>query len=225
MAPRLGAIDPVLREYAKLAARYDRRWSFYIEATIRETLRRLDPRPGEGMLDLGCGTGALLHMLSLGFPQTALAGIDPSPEMVDIARTRLGPSIRLVQGGAEDLPFRDDAFHIVVSTSVFHFLRRPDRALREIGRVLAPGGRVVITDWCHDFLACRVCDAVLHVFDRDHLAAYSGQDLVRMIQESGFESVTNERYKINWMWGMMTARATAPAPDHNSSPPGATRGS
>ena len=69
---------------------------------------------------------------------------------------------------------------------------------------------MVITDWCHDFLACRTCDAVLHVFDRHHLAAYSGQDLVRMMQESGFESVENERYRINWMWGMMTARARAP---------------
>ncbi len=65
--------DPVIKEYSRLAARYDRRWSFYIEATIRETLRRLDIGSTDSVLDVGCGTGALLQVLSLSFPDAKAA--------------------------------------------------------------------------------------------------------------------------------------------------------
>jgi len=64
----------------------------------------------------------------------------------------------LKPGRAERLPFLDEAFDVVVSTSTFHYLRRPGKALREIARVLKPGGEIVITDWCHDYLACHVYD-------------------------------------------------------------------
>lgn len=203
--------DPVLREYAGLAARYDRRWTFYIEATLRETLMRLDAGPGDRILDVGCGTGALLHALSVSSsPSSAtgqLTGIDPSREMLDVALIKLGPLVRLVEASAEDLPFRDGAFDIVVSTSVFHYLRQPRQALQEIGRVLRPGGRVVITDWCHDFLACRLCECALRLFDRARPHAYGAEDLVGMLQETGFARVANERYKISPLWGLMTASA------------------
>lgn len=203
--------DPVLREYARLAARYDRRWTFYIEATLRETLTRLDAGPGDRILDVGCGTGALLHALSVSSsPCSApgrLTGIDPSREMLEVALVKLGPSVRLVQGSAEDLPFPDGAFDIVVSTSVFHYLRRPRQALQEIKRVLCPGGRVVITDWCHDFMACRLCEGALRLFDRAYRHAWGVEDLVGILRETGFARVANERYKISLLWGLMTASA------------------
>ncbi|MEK0196207.1 hypothetical protein [Microcoleus anatoxicus] len=49
--------DPIQTEYARLAEQYDRRWSFYVNATVEETLKRLEINPGERILDLGCGTG------------------------------------------------------------------------------------------------------------------------------------------------------------------------
>ena len=78
--------DPVLTEYARLAVQYDRRWSFYIDATARETLKRLFPHPGDALLDVGCGTGTFLQSLSSAFPSVKLTGVDPSSAMLDIAR-------------------------------------------------------------------------------------------------------------------------------------------
>ncbi|MFQ5666799.1 MAG: class I SAM-dependent methyltransferase [Candidatus Binatia bacterium] len=109
--------DAVLKEYSKLAPHYDRRWSFYIEATLRETLRRLELQPGESLLDVGCGTGVLLEVLSASVPDAKLSGADPSREMLDVARKRLGAAVVLKQSHAESLPFPDQVFDVVVSTN------------------------------------------------------------------------------------------------------------
>ncbi len=87
--------DPVLTEYARLAGQYDRRWSFYIDATTRETLKRLCPHPGHALLDVGCGTGMFLQALASAFPSVKLTGVDPSSAMLDIARAKLGPAAEL----------------------------------------------------------------------------------------------------------------------------------
>ncbi len=202
--------DPVRRAYAGLARRYDRVWSSYVSASVEATLRRLEAAPGERVLDLGCGTGALLASLAGGAADADLTGIDLSGEMLEVARGRKRPPMRLIQGSAEDLPFAAEAFDAVVSTSVFHYFRRPAVALGEIRRVLRPGGRLVVTDWCDDFVSCRACDLVLRLFDRAHFRSYGAAELTRMLDEAGFTVVSLDRYKIDWLWGMMTAIARKP---------------
>jgi ubiquinone/menaquinone biosynthesis C-methylase UbiE len=198
--------DAVAREYARLAARYDHRWSFYVEATVAETLKRLEARPGDKVLDAGCGTGALLHALSSKQPKLELAGLDLSPEMLDVARARLGDSVELRQGSMEAMPFADLSFDLVVSTSVFHYVRRPGEALADALRVLTPGGRILITDWCDDYLACRLLDPLLRLFNRAHFRTYGGDQCAALLKVAGFGSVEVERYKVSMAWGMMTAR-------------------
>ena len=206
-----GPDDPVLAEYARLAPRYDRRWSYYIGATVRETLRRLNPATGGRLLDVGCGTGALLQTLADADPGLRLAGVDPCPEMLRVARGKLPASVELRQAYAEGLPFGDSAFDTVVCTNSFHYFRRPADALREMRRVLRPGGRLVVTDWCDDFLTCRLCDLALRWLSRSHARTYRAEECRRLLEEAGFGSVAVERYKINWLWGLMTARGDRPS--------------
>lgn len=132
---------PVVEEYERLAPHYDAKWSFYVEATTRETLARLALRPGERLLDVGCGTGALLHPLSQRYPEAQLSGVDPVPEMLAVARRRLPREVELRTGWAERLPFEPQRFDVVVSCNAFHYFREPVAALHEMGRVLAPGCR------------------------------------------------------------------------------------
>ena len=205
------ANDPVLEEYARLAPRYDSRWAAYVEASVRETLSRLDLASTGALLDIGCGTGALLGAVAAASPGVALTGADPSPEMLAVARQRLGAAATLECAPAERLPFADGAFDIVVSTSALHFFRRPDAALAEAGRVLAPGGRIVVTDWCRDYLTIRLLDLYLRVFNRAHWRAYSAAECRRLLADAGFEAIAIERYKISPLWGMMTATARKPA--------------
>ncbi len=197
----------ILEEYACLAPRYDNRWSFYIEATIRETMKRLNLRPFERLLDIGCGTGAFLDEVHSTFPGIEAAGIDPSQEMLDVARQKLANWAELSVGWSESLPYDDNTFDIVVSCNSFHFWQKPVTALTEIARVLKPDGKLAITDWCHDYFACRICDLYLRLFNRAHFKTYGVNKCKELFTSAGFVDVNIEQYKINWLWGMMTATA------------------
>lgn len=196
--------DPVLKAYSRLAAKYDQRWSTYIDASVRETIRRIVVPADAVVLDVGCGTGALLKALSQAQPGLKLHGADPTPAMLAVAAKRLDDKASLHQAYAEALPFSDAFFDLVVSTSAFHFFRDPLKALAEMHRVLRPGGRIIVTDWCHDFFACRVCERVLRLTDRAHHRTYGSSECAALLTTAGFVDVNLERYKISWLWGLMT---------------------
>lgn len=203
--------DPVQIEYSHLAPDYDDRWSFYINATIQETINRLDFNPQERILDLGCGTGTLIQYLLNLVPEAKFVGLDPSAEMLNVAKQKLPVSVELRVGSADNLPFPDESFDVVISTNAFHYFRNPSQAIQEAKRILKPDGRLVITDWCHDYLTCRICDFFLRLFNRAHFHTYGVSECQVMLQSEGLHKVSIERYKINWLWGMMTAQAVKEA--------------
>ncbi len=100
------------------------------------------------VLDVGCGTGYLLRMLAARYPQAVeLAGIDAAPAMILAARQGADdPRLRFTVGTAERLPWPDDAFDLVVSTTSFDHWADQLAGLRECARVLAPGGHLVLAD-------------------------------------------------------------------------------
>ncbi len=202
--------DSVLQEYARLAPLYERKWSFYVQATCRETLSRMRITPTDSILDVGCGTGALLHHLLSNVPEADLAGVDPSPEMLTMARNRLPVTIELKQGWAEEIPYSSDTFDTVVSCNMFHYIRQPQDALEETLRVLRPGGTLVISDWCDDYLACRICDWYLRVFNAAHFRTYNARECLGLLKSARAINVEIDRYKITRLWGLMTATAQKP---------------
>ncbi len=94
----------------------------------------LEPRPGDRVLDIGCGTGNHLIMFSkMGLD---VSGVDASPQMLESARARLGNKSNFKIGMAEDLPFDDNEFDLAVLIHTLEFLDNPLSALREAGRVI-----------------------------------------------------------------------------------------
>ena len=202
--------EAVVEEYSRLAEHYDARWSFYVDATVRATIARMSVGPADRVLDVGCGTGALLQQLALSYPTARLCGVDPVAEMLEVARRRVPASVQLREGWAEGLPFEDGEFDAVVSCSTLHYIREPQRALQEMRRVLRSGGRLTITDWCDDYFACRLCDLWLRLFRRAHFRTYGARECKRLLEEADLTGATVERYKISWFWGLMTASSKRP---------------
>jgi demethylmenaquinone methyltransferase/2-methoxy-6-polyprenyl-1,4-benzoquinol methylase/phosphoethanolamine N-methyltransferase len=109
--------------------------------------------PGERVLEVGCGTGeiALRAKARIG-PTGSVAGIDPSPEMIAVARqkaARANLDIDYRVAGVEALPFADATFDVVLSSLMMHHLPEAlkPRALAEIRRVLKPGGHLLVVDF------------------------------------------------------------------------------
>ena len=115
----------------------------YSRRKIEQVLGRyLDPLPdGARLLDVGCGTGDLLSRLGRRFE---CAGCDPSDEMLERARKH-NPGAAFTRATAEELPYGDGAFDVVLCIEVIRYLAVPEAALREIARVLAPGGLALVT--------------------------------------------------------------------------------
>ena len=102
--------------------------------------------PGERVVDVGCGPGALTGELVDRLGADAVAAIDPSEPFVEAVRDRY-PDVDVRHGGAESLPFHDGSFDRAVAQLVVSFMSDPVQGLREMARVTRPGGIVAASVW------------------------------------------------------------------------------
>lgn len=108
-------------------------------------------QPGSTVLEIGCGTGNVVLRAKRAVPSATVIGLDPDPEAVEIARRKAadeGATLRLDIGVAEELPYDDGSVDRVLSSLMLHHLDadRQVGALREVRRVLAPGGSLHLVD-------------------------------------------------------------------------------
>jgi SAM-dependent methyltransferase len=142
------------------ALSYDRFMGRFSEPLARRFVELLGLKPGQRVLDVGCGTGILTRHLADAVGPAFVSAVDPSPPFVAAVRETLG-AVQATVASAEDLPFADDAFDTVVAQLVVHFLDDPARGVAEMARVARPGGLVAASVW--DFGGRR---GPLGVFER-----------------------------------------------------------
>lgn len=133
--------------------------------------------------DLGCGTGALLPLLAAHV--TRVVGVDASAEMLGAARNRVAglSNVEVRTGSLEALPLEDATLDAAVLALVLHHLPSPAEALTEAGRVLKPGGRLLIVDMTsHDREEYR--QRMGHVW-----LGFSDEQMSRFLAQSGFSEI------------------------------------
>lgn len=137
--------------HEKITNRYERESSQSCSLSCGSTLDELQVRPGEEILDLGCGRGEdTIEAAKRTGPEGMVIGIDITEAMVKQAIDHaVGAGIKNVaftQGDIENLPFKEDTFHGVISNCVINHARDKNKVYREIRRVLKPEGRFVVAD-------------------------------------------------------------------------------
>jgi ubiquinone/menaquinone biosynthesis C-methylase UbiE len=143
--------DRDVAAFSERASGYESGWRGRLHHEIADKAIDLalagSARP-DRVLDVGCGTGYLLRGLAVRIPEAReLAGIDAAPAMIETARTMAGDRrIRFATATAEHLPYLDETFDLVISTTSFDHWSDQRAGLAECFRVLVPGGRLVLID-------------------------------------------------------------------------------
>jgi demethylmenaquinone methyltransferase / 2-methoxy-6-polyprenyl-1,4-benzoquinol methylase len=126
-------LGPTYDRYARLLSfGQDPRWRRFL-------VSRVEAAPDDTVLDVATGTGAVALEL-IRRSGCSVVGLDQSPEMLAVARRRLPASVRLVEGDAGHLPFEDGSFDGVTFTYLLRYVDEPEATLRELARVVRPGG-------------------------------------------------------------------------------------
>jgi ubiquinone/menaquinone biosynthesis C-methylase UbiE len=205
--PQKTLTEKLLKEYTALAPTYDRRWSAYLNASLRMTLDEVADLPADRVLDVACGTGQLLAVLAGRSNSPELVGIDRVPAMLNVARLKLGQRATILECEATQLPFDDADFQLVTCTNALHYFPDIDAALREIRRVISPNGNLIITDWCRNYFWMRVLNRILPRTQHAHAHTLSIEELKQGLSQAGFRIHSETRRKIDWFWGLMTVHA------------------
>lgn len=151
-------------------------------------------------LDVGCGTGRLLAFLHDAWPGLKLTGLDLSPPYLAEARRLIGRTarVKLLEGAAEKLPLEEASVDFVVSSFLMHELPADvrDTVIREMARVVKPGGLVVIVDSIQrgDLPAWDgLIDLFPHYFHEPYYAEYANGSMQAWGEAAGLTTVTTER--------------------------------
>lgn len=203
--------------YDRLAPQYDVRWRRYLEETLDQALRYLEGPAPRRVLDVGCGTGEFLRRLRIRYPAAVLVGADPSAGMIEVARRKFGhdPRVSVQSACAETLPFQDEQFDRVVCVSALHGVRDVPAAMGEMVRVLRPGGRLVVVDWCRDTWWSQGLNRWHRWVDPAHVWMYTTAELRRMMESQRLRVIRLDRFRVSGpgplrRWEMMACVGEKP---------------
>jgi len=186
------------------AADYEALWQAQLAPAHQALMALAAPRPGEQVLDVACGTGliALAAAEAVG-PQGRVLGTDLSEHMVDAARERAAQrglrQLGFARMDAEQLALPDGGFDLALCALGLMYVPDPAQAMREMRRVLRPGGRMVLAVWgerarcgwsavfpiVDDEVRSEVCPLFFRLGQQDALA--------RLCAEAGFERIVQQR--------------------------------
>lgn len=138
------------------------------------------------VLDVGCGTGATLEAIVSAHPGVRVWGIDLSPEMIAIARRRMGEAARLEVADAEHLPLPDATVDLVVCVDSLHHYPEPGASLAEMHHVTRPGGGLVIGEWRLATPWRQLMNRLLPRMPEGDVRIYTGRELTDLAEAAGY---------------------------------------
>jgi SAM-dependent methyltransferase len=170
------------------------------------------------VLDVACGPGIVVAAFAR--EAAEVTGIDLTPAMIALARERCASegllNVRFEIGDVERLPYADASFSVVVCRYALHHMLRPQAVIREMARVCAPGGRVVVADVVvgGDVAVADRFNDVERLRDPSHVRAMATTELIDLLRAAGLARCAQASfYPVSMELGALLSRSAAPNPD------------
>lgn len=176
------------------------RWTTREKTFKAALLAQAELHPGDRVLDLACGTATLTIAAKQRYPTAMIVGLDGDAEILERARAKAreaGVALHFEQARAQTIPFPDKSLDVVLSSLFFHHLTRESKlaVLREVLRVLKPGGELHVADWGRAanplmralFFLVQLLDGFATTADN-----VAGK-LPELMREAGFSDVSEQR--------------------------------
>ncbi len=164
-------------------------WFRYIHKMM---LEHIDISGKKKILDVGCGTGNALALMAKENREAEYYGIDISAQMIKNAREKTGnlANFEFKIANSENIPYKDNSFHLVFSSNSFHHYPNPLKALKEIKRVLKDGGTFFLEDACRDvFFPIWLQNIYRQKFEKGHIKYYTTSEITGFLKEAGFKHI------------------------------------
>lgn len=186
-----------LQQFNKWAKKYDRGlWNIYFYKGNKKALSLISSKKGARVLDVGCGTGNLSFLIAQDSEVLEVVGMDISPKMIQIAQQKLNNSkimknkLMFIESDVINIPYPDHYFDYVYCMNSFHHYEDQKVALKEMHRVLKPGGYFVHLDPFVDNLIRRGWGRILKlIFNESHVIYHHKKELHDIIRNQGFDII------------------------------------
>lgn len=162
-----------------------------IEPLYEVIVNEIKKENGGKILDVGCGNGNLFALL--GDERYELYGIDFSQNMISQATIRCGDRASFEVADAEELPFEDDTFDIIVCNASFHHYIHPEAVLNEMHRVLRDGGKLIIGDPYVPGIVRPVINVLTRFSDEGDYHFYGEGEMKKLFLKIGFTPLSFKR--------------------------------
>jgi ubiquinone/menaquinone biosynthesis C-methylase UbiE len=184
-------------KFHKQAEKYDSgNKGKHARSLYESVINKLDVLSFNNLLDVGCGTGNLLKLISTRY-DVQISGADLTPKMLNIARIKLGDKADLKVGDSEELPFDNDKFDMVICTDSFHHYPHPEKVLAEIRRVLQQDGMLLIADPYTPTPLRQLVNLYFKLSRSGDVKIYPESDIRKLLEEAGFISIEYEHAGTN----------------------------
>ncbi len=178
------------------------RKSRFLREAQSKVVSLLNVKENVHFLDVGCGTGwAVGQVAKLVNDKGLFYGVDLSEKMIEKAKSNFSgkDNFHFLQANSESIPLDDNFFDIIICTNSFHHYLHPDKALKEIHRLLKSGGKLYILDPLADSWVIKFWDVMAKLIEPEHVKIYSMKEFQQLFEQAGlrYSSV-----KADWHQGI-----------------------
>ncbi len=190
-----------LKEFSKAASLYETdRGGIYkmCRKDYPDVLEELEKEEFTDLLDCGCGPAPMLTLLHEKYPEKHFTGIDITPEMIQVAKSKNMSDVKFIVGDCEDLPFPEASFDTVICCQSFHHYPNVQDFFNSVFRVLRPGGRLILRDMTMNTAAVRwFCNhielPIINLTGHGDVHVYGKEEVNRLCDKSGLIMESFER--------------------------------